>query len=157
MRNLSILAASTALAMPRAFANDGAAKRVEPALTGAASIKLEPRQSKRGSVSLYPFDSLTAAGMAFGVKNKTASQLSSIISNQNRKHVQPVQDAAGNVEYETKEIKGADGAVTNVPDTTKPKTTATRHFYAVDVDDAIKAQIKGTALEGAKTLVYRDI
>lgn len=166
MRSILLSTAALAVsAMPRAFDNAAAAKtaapRVEPVLTGAAKITMPTRTSKRGSESKYPFDSLTEVGMAFGVKNKTAAQLSSIVSNANRKHLAEVKDATGNTVYETKVIKGADGTETNVPDTSKPKTEATKHFFAFDVDadyrkanaDAFK---KDGAFEGATVLVFRD-
>ena len=154
-------AALTLAANPRAFDNAGAAAkpatpRVEPVLTGAFKIDMPERQSKRGSESKYPFDTLTEIGQAFGVKNKTASQLSSIVSNANRKALVEVKDAAGNTLYETKELTGADGTKTVVPDTSKPKTEATKHFFAHDVDAAMKAKIKGTPLEGSTVLVFRD-
>jgi len=165
---LTIAALSTA-AMPRAFAsappaadaNTPKAPRVEPVLTAAAKIALPVRTSKRGSESKYSFDSLTEVGMAFGVKNKTATQLSSIVSNANRKALMPETDDGGNALYETKELTGADGTKTVVPDTNKPKMTATKHFFAFDVTDEYRkankdAFAKGGAFEGVTTLVFRD-
>lgn len=160
---------TAALAMPRAFANDPAAgtatprsnaPRVEPQLTAVASITMPTRSSKRGSVSIYPFANLTTVGQAFGVKNKTAAQLSSIVSNANRKALVPVTDENGPV-YDTKEISGADGTKTVVPDTSKPKMTASKHFFAFDVTAEYKkanaeAFKKDGPFEGATALVFRD-
>lgn len=133
------------------------APRVEPDLAGVGFKlpTLPEKSSKRGSQSLYPFDKL-AVGEAFGVKNKTAANLSSIVSNANRKNTRELKDAEGNTVYETKVLKGADGSETTVPDTSKPKREAVKHFYAIDVDGDMKKQIKGTPLEGSTVLVCRD-
>lgn len=162
---LNTLLASTAIAAAGGHANAAApaatapkAPRVEPVIAGAGGVKIEmpERRSNRGSVSLYPFDSL-AVGTAFGVKNKKAADMSSIISNQNRKHLVPKKDEAGNAMFETKTLAGSDGSVTNVPDTTKPITEPSKRFYAVDVNPDLKAKIKGTELEGSSVLVFREI
>jgi len=132
-----------------------AAPRVEPVLTGAFKIDLPKRESKRGSESKYDFAGLEV-GSAFGVKNKTAKQLASIVSAANRKNSEPVRDENGNATYRTKEIDNGQGGKVAVPDTKKPITRPTKHFYAVDVDAAMVKLIKGTPLEGSKALVYRD-
>ncbi len=166
MRKISTIAGIAAVALaadPRAFANPAGntAKRVEPVLTGIAAIPLPERASKRGSISLYPFDTLANVGEAFGVTNKTAAQLSSIVSNANRKAMVPETDAAGNAVYNTKELVGADGSKTTVPDSNNPKMKAGKHFFAFDVTpeyrDANKASFaKGATFEGATVLVFRD-
>ena len=164
MKHLTTLAAVNAIAFasaPPATAETKGGKRVEPLLTGIASIPMPTKTSKRGSVSLYPFDSLAEVGQAFGVKNKTALQLSSIISNANRKNSTEERDAAGNVVYETKDLTAPDGTVTKVPDTTKPKMVAVKHFFAFDVSDEYRkankeAFAKGGTFEGVTTLVFRD-
>lgn len=158
-------AALTVAAMPRAFDNTAAtpkAARVEPAFTSASKITLPTRTNRRGSESKYPFDSLTEAGMAFGVKNKNAQSLSSIISNANRKNMTPKTDEAGNALYETKELAGQDGTKTVVPDTSKPKMVATKKFFAFDVTPEYKkANVdmfkKDAPFEGATTLVFREL
>lgn len=170
----STIAAASALALvanARGFANaetpatteaaKAKAERIEPVLTGAGKITLPTRTSKRGSESKYPFASLTEVGMAFGVKNKTAANLSSIVSNANRKHQVPVTDENGNAVYDTKEIRGADGTVTNVPDTSKPKMQAGKRFFAFDVTPEYRkanaeAFAKGGTFEGASALVFRE-
>jgi hypothetical protein len=163
----ALLTSSAALAV-RAFAN--APKTTEaPAAAGAASKRTEPQltavfklavpagktTSNRGSKSPYPFDTIEV-GEAFGVKNKTAKQLSSIVSNQNRKDAnhRPVKDAAGNIVYKTNDITAPDGSVTKVP-TKEPETEQIKAFVAYDVDADLKAQIKGTPLEGSSVLVFR--
>lgn len=143
--------------MPSAFDNAAAAtaKRVEPALTAVATgIDLPVRTTKRGSTSLYPFADLEI-GACFGVKNKTAKQLASIVSNANKKAMVQETDANGPV-FNTKEITGADGTKSVVADRASPKMVATRHYFAFDVDKDYKAKIKGTALEGSTVLVFRD-
>lgn len=138
-----------------AFANTAAA-RVDPQLTGAAKLAIPERVSKRGSESKYPFASLTEIGMAFGVKNKKASQLSSIVSNANRKNVVAVKDEAGNAVFNTKTVKDAAGNDIQVPDAASPKTEIKAHFIAYDVTPELAKSLKGTPLEGASAIVQRD-
>lgn len=157
--------ASSLVAMPRAFDNataKPAAARVEPQLTGVAALSLPTRVNKRGSETKYPFESLDAVGKAFGVKNKSAAQLSSIVSNANRKNTEVIKDEAGNVVYQTKEISGPDGSKVSVPDTSKPKTKPVKKFFAYDVTPEYKAAnkeafAKGGNFEGAITLVFREL
>jgi len=171
MRSTLMTSAALAItAMPRAFASEAPAAattatkapRVEPVLTSVAKIALPVRENKRGSESKYSFDALTEVGTAFGVKNKTAAQLSSIVSNANRKARTPELDANGQAMYATKEITGPDGVTKmTVPDTDKPKTVETKHFFAFDVTDEYRkankdAFAKGGAFEGVNTLVFRD-
>lgn len=156
---------STAIAA-RAFANapkpaegagTAASKRTEPQLTAvfALAVPAGKTTSNRGSKSPYPFDTIEP-GQAFGVKNKTAKQLSSIVSNQNRKdsNHRPVKDAAGNIVYKMNDLTAPDGSVTKVP-TKEPETEQIKAFVAYDVDDDLKKQIKGTPLEGSSVLVFR--
>lgn len=144
----------------RAFANapgTAASKRTEPQLTGtfALAVPAGKTSSNRGSKSPYPFDTIEA-GQAFGVKNKTAKQLSSIVSNQNRKdsNHRPVKDDAGNIVYKMNDLTAPDGSVTKVP-TKEPETEQIKTFVAYDVDAELKAKIKGTPLEGSSVLVFR--
>jgi hypothetical protein len=123
--------------------------RVEPVLTGiSTTVPMPERKSKRGSVSLYRFDDLTAVGASFGVKNKTAAQLSTIVSNANRKAVQPKKNAKGNTIFKTEELKGADGSITLVP-TKEPETEATKRFFVVDCDPKKDP-------DGASARVFRE-
>jgi len=159
MKRSILLACAAATVTARAFDNATAAPkaaRVEPSLTGVFKIDMPERKNRRGSTSIYSFDSLTEVGMAFGVKNKDAASLSSVVSNANKKARIDETDANGNVVYETKTLTGGDGTKTDVPDTTKPRKIATKEFFAVDVDAAMKKKIAGTPLEGSKALVFRS-
>lgn len=130
--------------------------KIAPVMTGVAAIPVpHVKPASRGSKSPYPFDTLEI-GHAFGVKNKTAKQLSSIVSNQNRKDAnhRPVKDQNGNVVYKTTEMKAGDGTVTKVP-TNEPEMEQIKAFQAFDVDAELKKQIKGTPLEGSTVLVFR--
>ena len=131
--------------------------RVAPVVSAAIKIDLPVRERKRGSSSSYPFDTLTEAGMAFGVKDKKAKNLSSVISNINKRFTKQIRDEAGNPLFETKIVAGADGAQITVPDTDKPKLTIERKFAALDVDADLAARIKGTALAGFDCLITRVI
>lgn len=131
--------------------------RVAPVVSQAIKIDLPVRERRRGSNSMYSFDLLTEAGMAFGVKGKKAKNLSSVISNANRKYTHQERDASGNPVFEMKPMTGADGSTIMVPDTEKPKMIVERKFRAVDVDAELAKAIKGTALEGFDTLIQRTI
>lgn len=155
-----IVPASTASALPLAFANatGKAGPRIEPVLAaGVATVNIAKPTSNRGSTTLYPFGDLSAPGQAFGVKNKTAKQLASIVSNQNKKGIVPKKDANGNVIFKTTEMKDANGVVIGQTPTTDPETTVERRYYAVDVTTEIGKTLKGTPLEGSSALVVREI
>ena len=123
-------------------------KRVAPELTTiTADVEMPKKVSNRGSKSLYPFAKLEV-GQSFGVKNKTASGMASIISNQNRKHREEKKDESGNTVFETKKIKGADGAEMEVP-TDKPVMVVNKHFFASNCDPK-------TDPDGASVRVFRD-
>lgn len=174
----NVLSAATVLAaMPAAFANaapkasdtpntgapagnttgaKAVTKRTEPEITAIAAIPLPVNvKAARGSKSPYPFDTLEV-GKAFGIKNKTAKQLSSIVSNQNRKdsNHRQVKDSNGNVVYKMTEMKDQNGNVTKVP-TNEAETEQIKEFRAYDVNEEIAKSIKGTPLEGSSVIVYR--
>jgi len=158
MRNFSL---PTNAVIPVAFASapPAAKPRIEPQLTAVVSgIAMPKRESKRGSTSIFPFDTLTNVGDAFGVKNRDAKSLSSIISNANRKGMVNKTDDAGNVIYKTIEMKNAEGVVVGRSPTTEPEKVAGKRFAAFDVaknGDLFKA-IKGTELDGSTVLVFRE-
>jgi hypothetical protein len=128
----------------------GSKPRVEPQITGVSTaVPMPTRTNKRGSKSSYPFESLAAVGASFGVKNKTAANLASIVSNQNRKSVEPKKDEAGNVIYKMAPLKDANGAIVGQTPTTEAETVQLRHFFAVDVDAK-------TDPDGASVRVFRD-
>lgn len=109
-------------------------------VTEAASIDI-PVKNKRGGKSVYNFDSLTEAGMSFGVSGRDAKSVRSAVSAHNRK-------------FKTM-LKNEDGQVVMNGD--KPKTTYTKHFEVIEVGADVAAAIKGSPLEGATVLVRRDI
>lgn len=134
----------------------GNSKRVAPEITAVVGGITMPTAPKRaGSNSPYPFDGLEI-GQAFGVKNKTAKGLASIVSNQNRKHKVEKKDANGNPVFKTTEMKASDGTVTRIP-TSEKEMVDGKTFFAVDVVSGsdVEKQIKGTALEGSSVLVFR--
>lgn len=165
MRKIVLMnAATAALAMPLAYASapgDGAAPkapakpRVEPVLAGVNLDIPMPQRARPGSEPKYPFAELEV-GKAFGIKNKTAKDMGSVISAANRRYSEVKKDDAGNVVYQMKELEGEGGVKMSVPDTTKPEKVATRHFFAVDVTAEQAKTFKGTPNEGIKVLVYRD-
>ena len=122
--------------------------RIAPELTEISSaVEMPKKTSNRGSKSLYPFEKLEV-GQSFGVTNKTAAGMASIISNQNRKNREEKVDDAGNTVFETKELKGQDGTITNVP-TDKPVIVVNKHFFASDCDPK-------TDPDNASVRVFRD-
>jgi hypothetical protein len=131
--------------------------RVAPVTSAAVKIDLPIPERRGGNRSLYPFESLTEAGMAFGIKGKPAKNLSSVINNANKKFLTQERDANGTPVFETKSVPQADGTTLTVPDTEKPKMVASRKFRAVDVTPDIATNLKGTPLEGFDTLIQRTI
>jgi len=140
-------------------AADAKAERVEPVITAVRALAL-PASAKsgrgRGSVSKYPFDSLTAPSKneagedvfaSFGVANKTAKQLGSIVTNQNKKFREPKKDANGATVFKMQTLTAADGATTQVP-TQEPEMVQSRKFQVFDVDPA-------TDEDGASARVFR--
>lgn len=125
------------------------APRVTPELTEISSdlTMPEPPRNSAGAKTPYPFDKLQP-GESFGVKNKTLSQMASIISNQNRKARVEKRDEAGGIVYKTTTAKGADGVERTVP-TTEPEMEETRRFFGVEVDPKKDPQ-------GAKVRVWRQ-
>lgn len=150
-------AAATSTATPDTAKRPGAPSgpRVAPVTSGAIKIDLPIVDRRSGNRSLYPFDSLTEAGMVFGVKDKPAKNLSSVINNANKKYQVQERDVNGMALFETKTVPQADGTTLAVPDTDKPKMVFTRRFRAVDVTPDIAASLKGTELEGFGTLIQR--
>lgn len=79
-----------------------------PTVTPPTATVQMPNPNRRlGRRSAYPFEDLTEPGMSFGIVGKSAKDLQSAISNQNRKHRQVMPD----------------GTVAQA-----------RHFFARDVD-----------------------
>jgi len=124
--------------------------RVAPVLTGVSTGVPMPEQvtTRRGSKSPYPFDALTEVGASFGIKNKTAKNMLSIVSNQNRKNRIAKIDENGNTVFKMTEMKDGDGNVTKVP-TEKPEMVATKSFFAVDCDPK-------TDPDGASVRIFRN-
>jgi hypothetical protein len=123
--------------------------RVAPVITTVSSVVPMPdRNANRGSKTSYPFEALTAAGMSFGVKNKTQKQLASIISNQNRKPGPTKRNPDGSIVYKTQDMTAPDGTVTKIP-TTEPETLPGKQFFAVDCDPK-------TDPDGASVRVFRQ-
>lgn len=105
--------------------------RIEPEVaTGPVptDFTLPPKSSGGGSKSKYPFDDLEV-GQFFSVKNKDRRAMAAPVSTANKRH----------------RAKAADGS-----------DVQTREFYAADVDAETAKQLKGTAHEGAKTLLIRS-
>lgn len=61
--------------------------RVAPELSEVRSDIAIPQKKRGGTSGHYNFDSLAAVGASFGIKNKTAIQISSIVSKENRRHM----------------------------------------------------------------------
>lgn len=112
------------------------------AVSAAVPMPTPPARGNRGRGSNYPFDELEP-GQSFGVKNKTLKQMSSIISNQNKKARVNKTDDNGNVIYKTTTAKDANGNVQTLP-TDKPETIATKVFFGVECDP--KADPDGAAV-----------
>lgn len=111
------------------------AERVAPQITGIDENVPMPTNTRAGSKSAYPFDQLTAAGMSFHVANKTAKQMSSIVSNQNRKGETEKRDANGAIVYKMNDVKDATGAVIGQTQG-EAERVRTVEYFAQDVGDS---------------------
>lgn len=116
-------------------AGKAAAARVAPLLTKAtAAVPMPETAGKRGrgSNSLYPFDTL-AVGESFGVQNKTAKNLASIVSGANKRFQVEAKDAQGHPIFKTTEVKHPDGSTTRVP-TLEKEMVPGKVFVVADMD-----------------------
>lgn len=126
------------------------APRVAPVLTAISTAVPMPQnltKRSRGGNSLYPFDSLVEVGQSFGIKNKTAKNLASVISGANKRYMVDAVDAHGNPVFKQNEVKQADGSVTKVPTLEREKMPG-KTFVAADVDPK-------TDPDGATVRVWR--
>lgn len=125
------------------------APRVAPVLTGISTAVPMPEglgKRGRGGNTLYPFDSLEP-GQSFGIKNKTAKNMASVVSGANKRFMVEKKDPNGNTVFKTNEVKLPDGTVNHVP-TLEKEMIAGRTFIAGDVDPK-------TDPEGASVRVWR--
>jgi len=105
-----------------------------PTTTDAFAITPPPSNNRGSTSPLRPkFEGLDV-GQAFGVTDRTKKQIQGTVSNMNRKFKSVATDAEGN-------------------ESTLP---GHRHFKVFDVDANYAKTLKGTPLDGAKTLVFRD-
>jgi len=113
---------------PVAATDEATKARVAPVLVGEirTDVPIPETTSKRGSKSSYPFDSLTVVGASFAVANKSAKDLSAIVSAVNRKNMVVKTDPATNMPVK-RTIKGVL--------TDKNEMTPTKAFKAFDVTD----------------------
>lgn len=142
---------------------EGAAKTTKeaPQLTAISTAVALPekRAAAGGKGSVYPFAELGAptrdeagnitAAASFGVKNKTAREMSSIVSNANKKYLTKKRNADGSYVYKTKQIEVAPGQTADVP-STDHEMVAERKFVVYSVDPK-------TDPEGAQSRVFREI
>lgn len=139
------------------MANTPKNKRIEPvigAISQAKDVPMPERTSNRGSKTSYPFDKLTAIGSSFPVMNKTAAQLASIVSNQNRKPGKIVTNPDGTPKVKFNVVLDANGTEigrTPMIADGKPvyETEPQKKFFAADVD-------KKKDKDGAVARVWRE-
>lgn len=111
--------------------------REVPVITGIRSdISIPVAISNRGAKSLYNFDTLEI-GQSIGVKNKTAKQLASVVSNFNRSagNREVIKNPDGSTVFKMQDLTDANGVVTKVP-TTEPETRAIKEIAVFNVDPA---------------------
>ena len=117
-------------------ATEPAARTYDPAkltaITADIAIPANAGKSNRGGRSLYPFDSLEV-GQSFGVSNKNAKQLASLVSAANKRHQVDKIGEDGKPVYKTQDVKQADGSISKVP-TLETVKVAGRVFVHADVD-----------------------
>lgn len=142
-------AVTTPTAGAPASTTETKAARVAPVLTAiSAAVPIPAGLGKRGrgGNTLYPFDKLEP-GQSFGIKNKTAKNMASVVSGANKRFMIEKKDANGNTVFKTNEVKHPDGTVTHVP-SLEAEMIAGRTFIAGDVDPK-------TDPEGASVRVWR--
>jgi hypothetical protein len=141
--------ANAAAEAPKGGAKGGKSNLPAPEITTVSSAVTMPvKVSNRGSATAYPFAALTTVGMSFGIKNRSRKNMTSIVSNANRKALVPANNADGSPKFKTKELTGGDGTKTVVP-TDEREMVASAHYVAVDVDAK-------TDPDGASVRVFRD-
>lgn len=118
-------------------ATTGAKKpRVAPQVLAISNAVAMPtsRSSARGSKSLYDFDSLQV-GQSIPVKNKTAHDLSSVVSAQNRKKSNYAQKMENGVPvFVVVPVKDATGVVVGHNTTSTPVMEQIKVFFAHDCE-----------------------
>lgn len=128
-------------------AASGSKERVAPVLTAiTADIPMPQVVTRRGNNSIYPFEKLEV-GQSFGIQNKTAKQMGSVVTSANKRFMVEAVDANGAPIFKTTEIKNADGTVSRVP-TLEKEMAPGKVFAAFDVDPK-------TDPHGASVRVFR--
>lgn len=123
--------------------------RIPPVLTKISDAVPMPEnigKRGRGGNSIYPFEKLEV-GLSFGIANKTAKAIASVINGANKRFEVDAVDAAGNAVFKTQEVKQADGSVTVIQTLEREKMPG-RVFIAADVDPK-------TDPDGASVRVWR--
>lgn len=109
--------------------------RINPVLTGISdAVPIPVAKNNRGSKGAYPFDALSI-GQSFGVGNRNAKQMASIVSNANKRFLVDKTDENGQVVYKTTKATDGNGGFINVP-TKETEKVATRRFIVLNVDPA---------------------
>ena len=127
------------------------AARVVPELTAVRTDIPLPQGASRGSKSTYDFDSIAGTvGASFGVKNKDARSLGSVVTNANKRFAKEAPNKTnpdGSIVYKTTEMRDGAGNVTHMP-TTEPEKEQAVVFKAFDVDAK-------TDPDGAQARIFR--
>lgn len=124
-------------------------KRIVPIITTVTSaVPMPTRINNRGSKSIYDFEGLATVGASFGVKNKTAKQIASVVSNANKKYLTPKLDGEGKIVYKTTKATDGEGKTIEIA-TSEAVMIASKHFFADDCDPAKDP-------DGATVRVFRD-
>ena len=157
--NKDAAAAAPKTSAPAAPAGDKPV--VVPNLTAisATPMPLPQRGARGGKGSIYPFDGLlppqrdeqgnVVAAYSFGVTNKTARDLSSIVSNANKKYMKKKTNADGSFVYKMNEVETSPGVKVQVP--------SSEHVMEAERKFAVYAVDPKTDPEGAQARVYREL
>lgn len=112
-----------------------AKSRIAPILTGISNaVPIPVVKNNRGSKGAYSFDALEI-GQSFGVQNRNAKQMASIVSNANKRFLVNKTDETGAVVFKTTKATDGNGGLVNVP-TNEPEKVASRRFIVLNVDPA---------------------
>lgn len=130
---------------------DASKAKITTEVVGISTAVAMPERAGRGSKNKYPFASLEV-GQSIVVKGAKAENLGSTLATANRNESFKVfkRDEAGNIVRKHKEIKDANGNVTQtIPNAGEPVKLSQRVFFAVDCDASKDP-------DGADVRIFRD-
>lgn len=114
--------------------------RTAPIISMVSAAVPLPVANGRGRAGLYPFDELTAVGMSFGLVNRTAKNMGSVVSAANRRALVQAKNEDGSLKFDRKEVKPASisetGELISAVFESVPVMVASKKFQVFETDPA---------------------